>query len=1420
MNSQKINGSNIEPKLSVIDNQDNTYILCVFFDTITAPLNIISKGLRDIVLIKIDKQGNLLWVNPIGSSGAEIAGGLTLDNQNNIYVSGVFRNICYFGQNDSLTSTGNGDIFLAKYNNSGVLSWTRRIGITANLQASSDLIFDGNNRIIALGYFIDSLVLGYDIAELDTFKGSSINTNFIASLDLDGNPIWSKIIFGTNTVSRILKARISPDGYYFGGHFQGDLYFDVDTLINYPPSNNYDAFIYKTDFDGNGLWVRRIQGQNTENFRTIANDEFDNVYLLGNYNSNTIYVDSTETITKSYTRSASTNYDTYIAKYNRSGILQWFLRKGGTGRDIYNDFVLRNNIIYATGYFAGELIFNEDTLRTSSTSNEDAFLAAFNEIGDPIAGVSVEGLGDYQDAGTIVNMDASSRAYVSGYYKSPQIQIGDSIYTSNTAGKSDLFFAIYEHPLRAVITDERQVTCNGLSNGMLTATPYFGTPPYSYSWSHNTGLNNPIAEGLAAAHYTVTITDGTGKTASVTGTVSQPAPLLINGNPVNPSCYNYNNGEIDISPSGGTLPYDFTWTSPNGSGLLPDSADQKGLNRGTYILTLTDNNLCTETDTFVLTQPAPITFGGTIITENTGGDTLPNGEIDLYVSGGTSTYLYAWTYPSGSSASAEDIDSLPGGTYTIEITDAQGCESDTSLVVPDESMLIAQIKSKTDVTCNGYNDGSATVEVFNGIPPYDYVWSDGFTSSDNPNSTLTRTGLAPLVVEYTVTVTDNESKATTAKVKISEPATLGTLVNATPLRCKQDNSGVISLNVSGGTLPYSYSWLGPGGYTSTSEDLVNIASGNYAITVTDANGCTKTEPPVFVNEPINFLTADISLTKSIKCYGELSGELTANASGGTMPYKYYWNDPGAQVTKVATGLRAGSYRVTVTDNNQCITVADAYTLSQPGQIGLASVTYTRPTCVGDSDGTIDPQITFETPLYSFEWDNGHSERVLENVQAGDYSLTVTDINSCTENFSFTLKDTLPVTIQSISTTDATCFGYNDGTISITASGGTGTLSYSVLGGLFPQTSAVFDTMPANNYTVRVVDANNCVSPDSSVTIGQPAGVDFTSQVATAVTCYGDSNGAISITASGGAGELAYSIDNGLNYNNNNGLFDGLAAGNYSVRLRDTAGCEYPGDVLAVETPPAIEITGQIAENISCAGYGDGTINITATGGTGTLQYSVNKGTEYFDNNGLFTGLTEGTYPVRVRDAAGCDTAGTELEIINPDTLRIDTLSVIHVTEDVNGSVTLTSEGGTGTVDFIAVITASDSLVNVTGQFTDLQAGGYRFYAADFNHCISNSLLITLTGGGSGVTDLIIYDAFSPNGDGKNDVWNIGNISSYPDCKVKIFNAWGNTVFTSDGYSQPWDGKFNGKELPSGTYYYVIDPGNGTETLTGPVNIVK
>lgn len=1318
--SNAIKGSQIEPKYSAIDNLSNCYTLSFFNDTIKEPFQLVTYGGRDLLVTKNSPTGNLLWSNRIGSSGLEVTGGIAVDNSNNVYVTGTCYNKCFFSAVDSISNSGTtGDVFIAKYSESGSLIWAKKLSHSFSYESTLNLKVTSANQLVIIGAYLDSLIIGDDPLQRDTLLGNGYTSSFIAQLNTDGDLLWSKKILSTNSLSRFIRVAESTNGYYFGGYFQGNLYLDIDTITSYSASA-FDAFIYKTDFNGNGQWVRRIRGQSTENFRTLTTDEYDNIYVLGNYNSPDIIVDSTATIERTFTGNVG-GYDTYIGKFNRNGILQWFIRKGGTAKDIYYDFVVRNNLIYATGYFANQIIFNTDTLRTDNPLNEDAFLVAFNETGDPISGVSIVGTGNYNDAGTVVNMDASSRAYVSGYYRSQQVQIGSQIYTSNNVNKSDLFFAIYAHPFEAVITDQQNVSCNGLSDGLLEVTPYFGRPPFSYSWSHNPSLNASRVTGLPAGNYVVTITDANNAQAVAQAQVTQPQPISIAEVITPVSCNGGNDGAINITVSGGTIAtgYSYFWTSTDGSGIEPLFQDQDGLTRGTYTVSVLDDNNCETEKDIAVSQPPAIRFTGTTATPIT----IPpgaNGAVNLTVVGGNAPYVYSWTGPGSFTSASEDLSALSqAGLYSLLLTDSKDCSSDTAVAVNDNFTLVAQITSKTDVVCFGDNNGSATVTVFNGQAPFTYDWSDGFSSPLN-----IRTGMAP--GNYTVLVTDNSSSTAQASVTINGPSSGILLVlDGDDLRCYNDLSGVANLTVSGGTLPYGFLWNT--GYTG--EDLVNVPEGLYSVTVTDAQNCTG-QSSIEINEP-NPLVMDIDLEGDILCAGGNEAYATANVSGGTGTFSYLWNDPGNQNTRTAFDLRSGIYTVIARDQNNC-TVSDQVTVTEPQALSVVAQ-ISDPSCNGGADGFIIPTLSGGTPAYDYIWSNGVFQRINPELSAGIYLLNVTDANNCSLDTSFALASPLPLLISQIDSSNVSCFGAADGSITITASGGTGDLAYSVDGGQTFVAASTTASLNAGTYETVVRDGDDCLSAIRNVTLSEPSELVFDAVTATDASCY----------------ESA-----------------------------------------------------------------DGTVEIEASGGTGILLFSADDGTS-FGPDPVFSALTRGDYLLRLRDESGCESELYTVSLGPAEPFLVDTAAVTRPGGSlVTGSITLESTGGVLPVAYVLV---PDSSSNTTGVFTNVGPGTYRAFAYDANTCRSNELTVTLP---EGSTSLIIYDAFSPNDDGYNDVWNIGGAARYPQIRVSVFNTWGTLVFHSRGYGEPWDGTHNGSILPSGTYYYLVDPGDGSEILTGTVNLVK
>ncbi len=1403
---------NVLPTGLTLDNSRNVYIAGQFLDSIDigAPSKLTSNGKVDSYLAKYDSDNNYQWHVQIGDVGKDRPKNIVLDNSGDLVLCGFYDNdFSIDGENLTAYTTNKFDSYIAKFDTDGNLIWAKRVAWGPQHIKAKHITTDASNNIYITSNSTDTIYF-----ENDTLTTSNGKAHiFVAKFDSNGNFIWTKQILSTssvpddNVIIEIFAATL--DEIYLGGFFTDTLTVEGTNAISQSGIEE-DLVIIKINSSGNLQWLRQAGSVGSaDRCNGISTDIYGNVYITG-YITGTANFDSTSLAAFDAAPLISNgNYDMMVAKYNKNGILQWKKNNGSTGADISYGAHVSENVVLFTGYYSGEVIFNTDTLRSSSDTDNNTGFFVYDILGNTVNGKDVQGLGE--DRSELISLDDMGNTYISGQFQSDTLFVGSDLLINTTIGSKEGFIAKYNNPFSVTFTESKNISCNGGNDGRLIVTPFFGVGPYNYQWSPNvTSFNDSLAFNLSADNYSVTVTNSRDSTAFTNIILSEPSAIAISSSLTDVSCYNENSGAIDITVNGGTVEgdYQYSWQSDIGSGLNPTAPDQTGLTFGNYFLTVMDDNSCEVYDTFAINQPNQITFGQSVITHVT---TPPgsNGAINLTVSGGTPDYSYLWTGPVAFSSTDEDISNLDGGSYIVQVTDSNDCTNDTSFLVNDTTLLIAYISDKTDVDCKGEFTGSATVAVTGGSGDYTYAWRDVLSNPVGGNDPVLSN--VPKNT-YFVLVTDNfDSRNAEASVIINEPDfELTASIAGTELKCYNDSSGIANLTVSGGTLLYYFNWSNG----ATTENLINLQTGTYSVTVIDANGCIDNDN-VFIDEP-EAITVDIVIEEEILCNGDLTGRVRADVTGGTGIKSYLWNDPASQNTKIATNLEAGNYIVTVTDQNEC-KVTNSVELTEPLEITITELIQ-NPSCFGLNNGQIVPTVLGGTAPFDYVWSTGWTNRIISNIEAGDYTLIVTDRNNCTEIGDYSLTDPLQITFENISLTDASCFGYNDGFVTITASGGTGTYEYSNDNGTTYQTSPDFITLFAGDYTLMVKDDNDCESTDSLVTIDQPEGIDIVSEEVQDILCSGDNDGVITIVASGGAGNLLYSINDGVDYFDNNGLFSDLMGGNYYVKVKDADNCEMSGSILTVIEPDTLIILSEEIQNITCNGYNDGTITIVASGGTGTLLYSFNNGTDYYDNSGSFTSLTEGNYNIKVKDANNCETTGSMLTVIEPDILTIDTSSVVHMSYIQNGTIILGFSGGTEPITYILIPETTDSLTNNTGQFDDLVAGNYTIYALDNNVCISNSINIQILSPDDNV--IIIYDAFSPNNDTKNDVWNIGNIDLFSECVVKIFNSWGVAVFNSKGYDEPWDGKHDGKDLPAGTYYYIIDLGGENETYTGTVNIVK
>ncbi|NNM16667.1 MAG: hypothetical protein HKO56_08415, partial [Bacteroidia bacterium] len=574
-----------------------------------------------------------------------------------------------------------------------------------------------------------------------------------------------------------------------------------------------------------------------------------------------------------------------------------------------------------------------------------------------------------------------------------------AIVTDANLCTDTIFATIIDPPVMAPSALPTDVSCNGGNDGSIDLTPVGGVSPSTYVWS-NASTNEDLT-GLVPGTYTVTVTDAHGCTETTSATINEPAAIGLTESHTDVSCNAGSDGAIDITPSGGTTPYIYSWSH----GVTTE--DASGIAAGTYTVTVTDAGTCTVTISATLTEPTVL-----IVTEthvdvscNGGGD----GSINISPSGGTAAYSYLWS----NAATSEDISGLAAGTYTVTVTDALSCTVTISATLTEPTSLTVT-ETHVDVSCDGGSDGSIDISPSGGTAAYSYLWSNAATSED-----ISGLGAGT----YTVTVTDALSCTVTISATLTEPAVLAVTETHIDVSCNGGSDGSIDITPSGGTVGYSYSWSNG----ATTEDISGLAIGPYTVTITDALSCTVTISAT-IAEPTALTVTETHI--DVSCNGGSDGSIDISPAGGTAAYSYNWSN-GA-TTEDVSGLAIGSYTVTVTDAQSCTTTISA-TIAEPTALTV-TVTHIDVSCNGGSDGSIDISPSGGTTSYSYNWSNGATTEDISGLTMGSYTVTITDAQSCTVSISATLTEPASLTL-SETNIDVICYGASTGSINLTVAGG-------------------------------------------------------------------------------------------------------------------------------------------------------------------------------------------------------------------------------------------------------------------------------------------------------------------------------------------------------------------------------------------------
>ena len=626
----------------------------------------------------------------------------------------------------------------------------------------------------------------------------------------------------------------------------------------------------------------------------------------------------------------------------------------------------------------------------------------------------------------------------------------------------------------SVITN---IDCNGTSTGAVEITASGGTVGlgYAYEWTSTASGFPKTTEdisGVPAGTYNLKIKDGNTCEENFSYTITELSAIANSETITNVNCFGDNTGKIELSTSGGTGPYSYSWTSTVSGFTSTNSKDISTLKTGNYSVEVTDAKSCKKTFTYTVTEPAAA-LSATATPTNLNCNKDNTGAISLSVSGGTSSYTYTWTSVGAFTSAAEDISGIAADEYSVKVTDAKGCEfsiNSIKVTEPDKLTLTSII---TDVLCNGESTGKVDLSVAGGTAGFTYSWTDAGSYTNNTEDLL-----ALPAAEYTVVVTDANGCKETLKNKVIEPTKIVITVDlVTDVVCYGKNTGAIDITTTGGVGTYDFQWNDP--LNSTTESISSLIAGDYNLTVVDDNSCVATTK-VTITEP-----TEISITETHVdnvCNGEQLGSIDATVSGGTPaatgnPYTFDWQSGGSQVdvTEDLTNLAAGLYDLTVTDDESCVMTLSVE-IKEPTKIKAAG-NVTDVACYQGNTGDIVMSITDGTVAgssnYKVSWTGpgGYisNDQDITTLYAGDYDYTIEDDNAC--QITGTITVTEPTELILSYTSASVCDG--DGELTFSAIGGT-----SATGDYQFDVDGVPSTSPINNlfdglYIVKVTDDNGC-----------------------------------------------------------------------------------------------------------------------------------------------------------------------------------------------------------------------------------------------------------------------------------------------------------------------------------------------------------
>lgn len=979
------------------------------------------------------------------------------------------------------------------------------------------------------------------------------------------------------------------------------------------------------------------------------------------------------------------------------------------------------------------------------------------------------------------------------------------------------------------------VDCNG-GTTTLTSNVSGGSEAYTYTWFRNgsviTGAETSTHSNAIAGLYRLDVSDGYITVSSNNINITEPRTLSLSVSKTDVTCNGGSDGTLVLDPQGGTGEYSFSidnrvsYVSENNltdltvGGLISDD----------YEVWLRDGNGCEITTPFSIsiTQPDALVIQlmSTAPATTVGGS---NGSIDVNVIGGIEAYRYIWTSAADPlfSATTQDLENIAGGSYTLVVLDGNDCRVERTIAVREPDPLEVSLSINNPILCHGDALGELNSSVTGGFPldstpsDFEYEWflvTDAGDVALNTNVSLSSLdGLEAGI--YKVLVRDIAGTTAEAILEITQPEDLVVTLTSTPIHvnCFGEATGAIDVTVIGGPrdpdtgdfLVYSYSWskVEDSDFTATTQDLVNITAGTYELVVIDDNVCTTSlVEAVVITQPEAILEIYDVIATDLTGYQTGNGSISLEVRGGTPPYEYQWiniDEPSYEAdSQDIENLVIGQYELVVIDAKGC-SVQLSQDITEPNRLEVAILPLSLEEgiqCFGEE--TVIPLQTTTVggvPPYRYEWYDisdlmtiiSTDPQMSDTVTMGTYRVNVIDNNGNTENDTYEVTEPTMLEITE-NVTDLLCNGDEDGIIDITVNGGVEPYVYNWSNG---ETTEDIDRLRAGNYTVVITDANLCII-QKVIEVSQPSGLFVNGNI---VRLYPSVSGASdgSITVNIGGGTLPYTYewrdtDNIIQASTTN-ILDNIGIDTYGVTITDANGCVLEIPDVDLFEPPALKVSIERVNVVSCLGSENGSISAIVEGGApfnAAKQYvyqwfDADSNTPVGTDRFLLENIGAGNYYVIVSDAINTSVTSNVFELGEPDLLELGLEADFVFCGDGNDwTINAQIEGGTSPYRYIW------SNGEVTSSISNITLGNYGLIIIDAQGCQTNANIDLVAPPVISVVDTIINPTCFEGGDGSVELSISGGVAPYS-------YEWNNGITES--------GIFN---LSAGNYQVIITDAKG------------